>query len=85
MQIDTSEFWDDAGDEESPKSFAGLLEVLFGKETHGPAGLPEDLDQAMQYAGWFFKIINPFRPVVHKPEMVALVWSFTVPLDANAD
>ncbi len=75
MEIDLADFvpsdWDEAS---SPRSYHQFLALAFNKypKTH-KAELPDTYAECENYATWFFRFINPYAPVLHKPDFMALV------------
>jgi hypothetical protein len=81
MQIDLAEFADDESDHDSPKDFNGFMEHIFKQLGPAvPAPLPPTLQDARNYAQWYFKFLNPYTAVIDKRDMENLVSAFACPL-----
>jgi hypothetical protein len=74
-EIDGSQFDDSFQDTRSPKSYQGLMTLQQqNRENNIPdAQLPATKSDALQWARWYFLAVHPFAPVIHKPDMFALV------------
>jgi hypothetical protein len=74
MQIDIGEFADDVADFDSPKTFDGFIQYAFNRAPPvEPAPLPPTLQNAKEYANWYFAFLNPYTPVLDKRDMHELV------------
>lgn len=56
------------------KSVQAMLQSIMNRNQVPPVKLPPRQD-AFNYAEWFFVMIHPFHPVLHKPSFMALVSS----------
>jgi hypothetical protein len=78
MQIDGSEFDDEFRDTETAKSYQGILAAM-QKSWRNPSTspetsrIPETKGRACDWATWFFKAVNPYAPILHKPDVFNLV------------
>jgi hypothetical protein len=74
MQIDLAEFAEEESDADSPKAFNGFMDHIF-KEVGPPvpAPLPATLQDARNYAHWYFSFLNPYTAVIDKRDMSDLV------------
>ncbi|KIV99643.1 hypothetical protein, variant 1 [Verruconis gallopava] len=76
MQIDLAEFAEDLNDIDSPQTFSGFIYCINASNTREhlhPPPLPPNLKQAREYAGWFFKFLNAYTPILDKREMDKLL------------
>ncbi|KAF2666335.1 hypothetical protein BT63DRAFT_56301 [Microthyrium microscopicum] len=72
MEIDGTTFDDTFGDTESPRSYQGVLALtaMYNSgqiQIHAP--LPSTKNEALHYAGLYFKLVNPYAPVLDKRDM----------------
>ncbi|KAF2404654.1 hypothetical protein EJ06DRAFT_214362 [Trichodelitschia bisporula] len=73
-QCDLTELVDEAEDPDSPTSYDGFMKHIFHRvPPTGPAPLPPTLEDAKPYANWYFNFLNAYTPVLHKPDMFALL------------
>lgn len=83
MEIDIADFPSEDMDEPNPavfhqqlynKSYQAYLQTSLNinPKVEKPK-LPEH-SEGVTYAQWFFRIINPFIPILHKPSFMTLVW-----------
>jgi hypothetical protein len=76
MQIDLAEFAEDLMDMESPQTFSGFIwhaNASNAKEHLQAPPLPPNLKQAREYAGWYFRFLNAYTPILHKRDIDNLV------------
>ncbi|KAI9894097.1 MAG: hypothetical protein M1814_004868 [Vezdaea aestivalis] len=82
MEIDIADFPSPDMDEPPPsmfqqglynKSYQSLLQTMYNvnPKLEKPA-LPVR-SEGLQYADWFFRVLNPYLPVLHRPSFVALL------------
>jgi hypothetical protein len=57
------------------KSVQAMMQSIMNRNQVVPVKLPPRHD-AFNYAEWFFVMIHPFHPVLHKPSFMALVSQF---------
>ena len=74
MEINLNDFFpSEADDNTSPLSYAEFLSCTCSpRPEFAEVALPSYVD-CRQYALWYLKSINPFTPVLHKPDFMRLV------------
>lgn len=83
MQIDLADYMSADIDEPDPATF--LTQPVYNKSYHAfvysafsanpkmaKMNLPPR-DEGMVYAEWYFRVVNPYLPILHKPTFLALV------------
>lgn len=73
--IDVGEFVpDQADDATSPVSYKRFLDLALNRIPNiREPPLPATQAECEQYATWYFRSINPYAPVLHKPSIMELV------------
>ncbi|TKA73612.1 hypothetical protein B0A49_07950 [Cryomyces minteri] len=73
MEIDLAEFMPSSLDDPSSSaSYQHFLDYAFKKRLVGEVPLPPRQECEM-YAQWYFRSINPFTPILHKPAFMSLL------------
>jgi len=84
--IDIGEFVpDQADDATSPVSYKRCVDLAMNRipDIQEPQ-LPPTQAACEEYATWYFRSVNPYTPVLHKPSMMQLVSSVQMPIVQRA-
>jgi len=74
MHIDVAVFTKEHDDPASPTSYETFIKYALGKAIADPAPpLPATLDEAKNYAMLYLRTLNPYTPILHKPDFFALL------------
>lgn len=80
MRIDISDFTAiGSEDHASPASYMTLMNLMASRERGrtpellANAKLPDAYSDALSYTRWYIQAVNPWLPVLHKPQMLELV------------
>ncbi|RMZ68519.1 Transcription factor [Pyrenophora seminiperda CCB06] len=75
-EIDITDFMaDEAEYESSPMSYTALVDIAIGEQPVAKMELPP-YNELQEYAIWYFRSLNPYTMLVHKPAFMELVWRF---------
>jgi len=81
MRIDISDFVADGPeDSATPTSYSALLRLLSAGDKPRPellarSKLPETYVEAVLFTKWYLSSLNPWLPILHKPQMMDLVYA----------
>ncbi|KAF4637472.1 hypothetical protein G7Y89_g617 [Cudoniella acicularis] len=87
MEIDIADFESIDMDEPDPslghlqlynKSYQAFLQTTLNRNPEQKPDLPPK-DQAFTYMDWYFRVINPYVPLLHKPTLLAMLSRFYEP------
>jgi hypothetical protein len=73
MHIDVVKFSNAHDDTNAPTAYETFIRYAFGQAHASAPPLPLTLDEAKKYASWYFRSLNPYGPVLDKPDFFALV------------
>lgn len=81
MRIDISDFVAEGPEDASPTSYSFLLKLMLSHDKGRTpemllkAKLPDNYTEAASYTKWYLSSLNPWLPILHKPQMMGLVSS----------
>lgn len=88
MEIDLADYMSSDLDEPEPSDF--LTKPVYNKSYHAfvqtafstipkleKVDLPP-MNEGLTYAQWYFKVVNPYLPILHKPTFISLVKADTI-------
>ena len=74
MHIDVAIYTKEHDDPESPTSYETFIKYALGKATvDSVPSLPATLEEAKRYAMFYLRSMNPYTPILHKPDFFALL------------
>ena len=74
MELDLKDFLPDESDQASSvTSFKSFQELIFGRAPQEPPPTLPPHKQCRDFCDWYFRFMNCWLPILHKPTFVAMV------------